>query len=512
MPTRNVSAIGPSGNVKPIPVYHAIPPAGAAIMKITVDTDSGEIDITDLISEGTFNVGVTSTIGDFDLGFLDPDKTNYNLISLFDDVYLYADYGSAATTKRFRFKIENKGFVDFKVTISGRGIGMILADRSIIYQTTDSGGTLTYKNKSDVIQEIIEANFPDITDFSNIETDTTQIQKSYFEVPFFDIIEELCGNDKYFYLDKDLAPHYFTKGSIQNSTEAIADVNLVAMNDNSDNAEGIYTRVRVYGKTEDGIPIIYTHNIGTTNTGGFNKDYVINNTSIVNLVQAQLLAEQKADELTNSTRIGDIVTLLLPTLVPGEGLFISLPEYDISPSFYNIREFSLSLDNTGDIPYKTSFTIEKKRINNPEVIKNILKTQKEITENDNDNDMDFSKIFNFDTDEGTFNNCERFEDTDGGYSLRVVDQNSIATWTSPEITVQDELSRIEIKISQENGYFSTESTSGNIGAYISIDSSPQQNLKPKQVLNLDGGTTFKIQIVFFQDVLIKSLGALYSTN
>lgn len=445
MPVKNISAIGPSGNVKPIPIIHNIPPSSAAVVKVTIDTkNDGEIDVTDFIVNADFNVGVTSTIGNFTINILDPDKTFLNMINNFDDVYIYGDYSDEATTLRHRFKVESKGFLDFKTSLSGRGIGMILSEKSIIYQSlTDS--VLSYKNKSDVIIEILQQNFTEITDFSQIESDTTQIQKSYFEIPFMDIIEELCGESHYFYLDKDLIPHYFTKGSIQNTTEIITHDNLITMNDNSNNSEDIYTRVRVYGQTEDGIPVIHTKVIGTTNTGGINKDYIINNRSVENTDQAQLLAESVALDLTNSKDIQDLVTLMLPSLVQGESVYVSIPEENISPGYYNVKEFSFQIDNEGDYPLRTNFVVEKKRQNTPEVIKTIIQTQNESTKNENPYDKDFSKIITFEEDIGSHSNTEINENY-----LKVSPGQSQGTWESQIYTLDSNVSSIELRWSGDN--------------------------------------------------------------
>lgn len=437
MVVRNIKGLG---SKKPIPIYHPLPPVSSAIMKIVVSSDSGDIDISNLIISGNFNVGVTSTIGDFEVTFLDPLKTNYNLINLFDDVYIYGDYGTDATTKRFRFKVENKGFLDYKTVLSGRGIGMILAEKSIIYQSLDAGGDLTSKSKSTIITEILQDNFPEITDFSQIETDTTSLQVNYYEIPFFNIIEELCGKDKYFYLDKDLVPHYFTKGSKINTTEAVVEDNLVTMNDNSDNGEEIYSRVRVYGESEGGIPVIATKDLGTTNTGGINKDYIINNSSVTSTTQATELVTSESSNLENSTRIGDIVSLFLPSLLPGESIFVGLPDYDLDPSYYNIKEFSINIDNEGDYTYVTSFTIEKKRVTSSGITKGIVQNQSAMTENRNPYDLDFSRIITFDTDTGTHSGTEINED-----HLKVSPGGSIGTWISPVYTLDNNVSEIELR-------------------------------------------------------------------
>jgi len=439
MSIKNISAIGPSGNTKPIPIYHAIPPTGDAIIKVTIDTDSGEIDVTDLIFTATFNMGVTSTIGDFIIEFIDTDKTNYNKISLFDDVYVYSDYGTEATTKRHRFKIEDMKYTEnFNVVVSGRGIGMLLAEKSIIYRSL-TNGALTSKNKSTILQEIIEQNFSEITDFSQIEEDTTQLEKNYSEIPFFDIVEELCGNTKYFYLDKDLVPHYFTKGSEVNTTEAISESNLVTISNNSSNAEEIYTKVRVYGQSESGIPILSTHSVGTTNTGGLNKEYIVNNSSITTQEQADEYAESVATELENYSRIGDLVVLVLPSLSPGESLFVGLPDYDLSPAHYNIKEFAINIDNNGDFPFTTSFTIESKKLSSPNIIKDMIQTQTGSMENKNPYDLDYSRVITFETDIGTHSGTEINEER-----LKVSGE-STGTWISPIYTLDNNISAIYVK-------------------------------------------------------------------
>ena len=152
MAVRNIRSIG---RTKPIQIYHVIPPPSSAIFKVTIDIGTSELDVSDLISSGKFNGGTTKTIGNFELRFLDPEKTIYNQISKFDDVYFYGDYGTTASTKRLRYKIESKGYDNDKTVISGLGILMQLAGKKIIYETVA-------KAKSTILTEIIQNNFPEI--------------------------------------------------------------------------------------------------------------------------------------------------------------------------------------------------------------------------------------------------------------------------------------------------------------------------------------------------------------
>jgi len=442
-PASNVSVIGPSGNIKPIPIYHAIPPVSNAIYKIVIDTDGGEIDITDFIVKATFNIGVASskgfTSGDFVLRFLDPGKTNHDLISLFDDVYLYSDYGASATTKRFRFKVEDRGFIGHETTLKGKGIGMILSNKSINYRTLDDDGNITTKTRSEILTEILEDNFSEITDFSEIESDDTSVEKNYSETPFSTIIEELCGEDKYFYLDKDLVPHYFTKGSVKNELEAVADSNLIEILDNSENAEEVYSKVRVYGTSEDNLPTLYTKNIGTTNTKGITKDYVISNNSIRTNLQAQTFADYEGDRVTSASLLGEFSVLYLPTLGPGEGIFMGVPDRGVNPGYYNIKDFTIEFDNESEFSQVTKFIVEGRKRDTPKIVKQMLQTQEKLKSTYNPNDLDYSKIITFDEDIGTHDGTGISED------YLKVSGGSQGTWTSPIYTLDSNLSAIEIR-------------------------------------------------------------------
>lgn len=500
----NTRVIGPSGNIKPIPIYSPIPPTFSPILKVTINTSSGEIDVTDSIVQASFNVGVISgtsnTVGDFNLTFIDPNQTNLNLTSLFDDIYLYADYGTTASTKRFRFKVENKSFVDFNTTLSGRGIGMILADKSIIYTSSAS------ENKSTTLINILTANFSNITDFSQIETDTTQVLKNYAETPTVDIIQELCGTTKFFYLDKDLVPHFFTKGTQINSSEAINNINLVQVKDNASNAEQIYTRVRVYGQSEGGIPIIATSNIGTTNTGGINKDYIINDNSITTSTQAQEVADTEASNYTNSKRIGDLVVFLLPNLTPGDSLFVGLPEHNLDPSYYNIQQFSINIDNQGNYVYTTTFTIEQKRINTPIILQSLNQKQTDLAQNDNPHNLNHSKIITFDTNSGTHTGTTINE----GY-LKVVSGGSTGFWKSDIITLTDDLAALEIRFYGDllvGDYQSTTST-----LWYSTNGEATWHLNPisGEVTSVPAGKDLGVKVELNQSTAkVKRIGIYYN--
>lgn len=494
---------------KPIPSFHACPPISSALMKVTVDTDSGEIDITELIVKASFSgIGVNSSVGDMEVTFLDPLKTNYSLINNFDDVYIYADYADVATTKRFRFKVENKNFTEFNTILTGRGIGVVLLEKNIIYQSLDINGVLTAKTKSEVLQEILEDNFPSITDFTHLVVDDTMIKVNYSEVPMMDIIEEICGDTHYFYLDKDLIPYYLEKGSVINVTEAIVEENMVSIEDNSEDSENLATRVRVYGKSEDGIVIIATADIGTTNTGGVDKDYIIKDNSITTFYQANAVAQAKAIELTNAKQIGNISALMLPTLAQGEALFIGMSEEGVAPANYNISQFSIVVDNNGDYPFTTQVVIEGKRTNVSSILKSSIQTTTELADTENPHDLDSCQTITFEEDSGTYTNTTRSTSDNSTYYLGVL-SGTQGEWVSDIYTLTDDPTYVQFKMSGENLTTSSSLTTSLL--YYSLDGGTTWHPNPTNTTTVSSGRSLRFKIYLNQaSAKLKKIGFYYS--
>ena len=479
MAVRNVRGLG---RTKPIQIYHAIPPASSAIWKVTIDIGSSELDVSDLIMSAKFNGGTTKTIGNFELRILDPQKTIYNQIDLFDDIYFYGDYGTTASSKRLRYKLETKGYEDDKTVISGLGILMIFSEKKIIYQTIDSEGNFITKGKSTIITEIIQANFPDITDFSEIETNSDAVQKNYSEIPFMDIINDICGSTHEFYLDHNLVPHYFTRGSIQSSVEAISEeVNYLGADENTSDAEEIFSRVRVYGAFLEGLQIIATSESDTSLTGGIQKDKVIKNTSIETTTQAQELADSEFLNIKNPPRIGSFNSLLLPSLNPGEKLFIAIPTEDVSPGYYQIQEFTHIFDLSVSAGFKTKVIMEKRRISLPKIMGEVGEFTEEATAKDNPHDMSFSQVITFKEDSGTHTNTELSD----GY-LKVVSGASSGNWLSEVFELDENVSAIEFLWTGESLVTET-------------------SVKTSQIFySLDGGTTFSENLVLGSETSVIS--------
>ena len=432
-PVRNIRGIG---GTKPIPIYHAIPPVGDANFKVIIEAAS-DIDLSDLIVSGSWSDGVTNIIGDFEFKIIDPDKAIYNQVSKLDEIVIYADYGTP-TTARFRGKIEVLGYTDSYLNISGRSIGMIFAEKNIIY--TSNG----VKAKSSIIKEIIAANFTGI-DVDNVIANSTEIEVNYDEIPFSEIIAEICGDGYDFYLNHDSEAHYFVKGSRVNTTEIIAEEsNLLGVANNAYDTSYISSKVRVYG-TNKGFPVIATSDIGTTETGGITKEFKIDNNSIKTMQQAIDFVDAEAEKRKTTPKISEVSSLILPSILPGEKLFIIIPREEIDPEYYEINSFKHEVDLGSEYYLKTTVNIKKQKTNISTILKGRINFENKISENLNKYDLDFSYVWDFDTDTGTHTSTTIEINTNTGEGVLKTTGGATGEWESDLLTLDSNVTAVQLK-------------------------------------------------------------------
>lgn len=504
MAVRNIGGIG---GVKPIPVKHFIPPKFSPIYKIEVVTDTETIDLTELLVKGDYSDGVTNSIGDFSFTILDPSNTNSNRIEEFDTVNVYIDYGTTATTLRFVGKIERKSNEEqIYLTLSGRSIGMITTGKNITYSSNGP------KARSVILKELIEgrgvpgdsdyypANFTTITT-TGIEDDLTEIEVNYQEIPFWNIVEELCiygGRDAY--VNTTSVFNYFVKGSRENSTEAIVEnINLIETLNYAKDTEEIYTKVRVYGNKINSIPIIATSSPNTTYTKGIVKEFKIDNSSISTVTQATELANSEASDKRIPPTIGSIISLMLPTILPGEKINIANPVNNIPPAAYEINSYRQIFSEDG-VP-QTELIIKKDRLELSGILKSNIKFQYDIPDNINNYDMDFSEIINFETDSGVHSNTIINEDY-----LKVATGQSSGTWTSDTITLDSDVSSIEFRMVGDNLIKQYGTTTSYV--WFSFDGKPF--VQYNNLTEAPTGRDLKIRIdLNSSDATVKAVAVLY---
>lgn len=439
MAAKNTFVIGPSQNQKPIPIWHVIPPASESDYYFKIITDTEEIDLTDIVTKGTITDGATNTVGSFEITIIDPDKTIYDKIATFDDLVLYADYGDP-TSLRFRGKIERRGYQDIYTVISGRSVGMIFVDKPIIYASNGK------KKKSDILKEIIDINFSEHSiNVDNISEDENLIDVNYFEIPFIDIITEICGSSHDFYLNHSYNAFYFPKGSINNMTDGISqEQNHIETTDNADDSESTYSQVRIYGSSVNSIPLIATSELDTTITRGVSKVLKIDNSSIITDDQLIDFTDSQKQIAQEIPKVGTHTALFLPTIQPGEKLFIAIPREGIAPGYYPVISYTHEFDLGSEHDRKTTINLVRRRQEISDIMKGRISFESKISENSNPNNQDFAKRITFNEDSGTHSKTIIAE----GY-LQVKEGEAVGQWISDIIDLGEDVSRMEFYLTGE---------------------------------------------------------------
>ncbi len=457
---RNISSIG---RTKPIPVHVWIPPIYNPVYKMEVYDGTTETDVTSLVVEGEYTDGVTSTIGNFVFKIDNSSEIYTNKFSAYDKIRIYLDYGATATTLKFTGVIERVNNRNNQLVLEGRGLGSRFTSKNITYTT----GTGVKKTRSTILTEICIEYFSDL-DTDGIESDTGAIEVNFFERPFWEVVEFLCtsgGRDCY--IDSTPQINYFESGSRENTSEAVVHgYNLIDTMDFASDIQEIVNKVRVYGAKIGNIPIIATSTGSTTLTEGDIKELKINDTNLTTIDQATERADFELAANQSAATIGTVISLGLPTLSPGEKVRISDPQNNVPPSAYKIQKYIHKFSN--DNPFMTELTVQKEKLNIPNILKKNIKFQSEIAENVNPDDMDFSNVIDFTNDSGTHSNTIVNENY-----LKVVTGQSSGQWISDLIELSSNVTAISFQITGDFLVGQYGATSTNLW------------------FSLDGGTTWR---------------------
>ena len=497
---RNIGGLGPSGRPKPIPIIHFIPPTFSMVYKLEIVTDTETIDFTSKIVEGYFTDGVTSTIGDFLFKILDPSNSISDRVEEFDTVKVYLDYGATATTLKFTGRIERKTNTEYAyLELTGRSVAMITTETNITYSSNG------LKARSVILKEIIDNYFSGTITYTGVEDDLTEVIKTYEEVPFWQVVEDLCGDGgRDAYISPELDMNYFIVGSRNNTTEAIVEArNLIKPKDYAKDTEEIATKVRLYGKRIEGIPVIATSTSNTSNTKGINKVQKIDNTNVTTTTQATSQVEYEASNKLAAPTLGVVNSLLLPTLSPGEKLRIVSPVNNIPPEYYEINSYTHSWSETGTP--QTNVVIKKQRLNIQNIFKKNIITQSDAVERVNPNDMDFSQLITFETDSGTHNNTLINE----GYLKVTAGQNS-GQWISDLYSLPDDVSAVEFRFSGD--YLTQQYSATTSYLWYSLNGGTTWHLNPVSgtSITVPTGRDLKIRIdLNSSDARVKVTAFLY---
>jgi len=488
----------PVVNLVSIPVYTWIPPSYYPLYKLTVTRLDGTIDdITDFVTSFDITDGVTEIIGTFSIIVANGNENYSNIWSGNEDIKFYADYETTATTLRFAGKVEK---------VSSGGSNIVLTGRSYALPFLGLNVTKSYSNieTSVILLDLISTYAPSGYTTTNIATTSTNLSVNWYQKPFWDCIVELCNTSGFeCYVDYNKDFHYFASGSILNTTEAIVhDANLFETGEFASDYQQIKNRIVVYGSSPDGIPIIATaEDTALQASLGRIQEDVITDTNIITFAQAQQRASDELSLKKTPPIIGDLTSMGLPTLKPGDKIRISDPINSISPNYYKATKFKHFIKNAGEV-MKTTVTIEKFGVDIPDLFKSQLDVAQRLSDNPNPYEMRYS--YNITFDDGS--DSESFTNTSLNQGqLKMMTGLASGTWVSNTRIATSDITSFQFKVVGSN-------LNGAVYG-VSIDNGQTYTTVTKDqfvTVAIPNTLTIKIRIVFSDETtIIDGVAVLY---
>jgi len=459
-----------------VPTWVWVPPTYAPLYKLEIVRNDGtEDDITDYIYSAEIVDGVTDTIGNFEIEIDNSDESRTGIWTGNEVFNFYCDYATSATTKRFRGRIEKVSYQDYKIKVIGRAESVKLLNVTV---------TQSYEGEetSVVLKDLFDKYATDFT-YSNVNTSTTNVTFNWYQKPFWECVQDLCHSAGFdAYIDSSLDCHYFESGTVDNSTEAVVhESNLIEVGDFANDYSLIKNRVIVYGAEIEDMPLFKTAEDSDSISENGVKELIIKDTNITTETQCQERADYELSLSKDPPLVGDVSSIGLATIQPGERIRISAPNSNLPPSFYKIISYKHKIEGF----MQTTLTIEKEPKKVYHVIKETISQGQKLTETPNPNEMRYSWLFDFNSDSGTHSSTE----ITGG--VLKTDGSASGTWISDTNAIGENVTVVELRAKGEslpgtNYYVSSD---GGI-TYQSISlntaltlSPPGQNLKIKIELN-----------------------------
>jgi len=462
-------------NIKTIKPKVWIPPRYSAVYKLeVVRTDGSKDDLTDLAHSIEIEDGVTESVGKFSFELWNPNETYTGVWTGMEIVNYYSDYGTTASTLRFRGRIEKVSYNNNKIKVTGRTDSLKLLDITVTkqYESSDTGT---------ILKDLISTYAPDFTS-TNVNSSGVFLSPKWYQKPFWECIQELCtaaGFDCY--VDCNLDFHYFESGSITNNNEGIVHTyNLIEVGEFAEDISLVKNRIIIYGTNQKDTQLIYTAEDTDSQALYGIREKIINDENITNYKQAEDYADYLLAESKNPPIVGEVKGLLLATIQPGEKIRVSSPLDNLPPGEYKAISYKHSIGENGLF---TTISINKEPRRISHVIRDRIQQEYKKQETSiNPYEMRYSYNILFGEDSGTHVNTEIVNEV-----LKLQEGQSTGYWIS-ELESINGLDSVYLIVNGETLTGASFQISGDSG-------STWNNISNYNKINLSGsGLQIKITI------------------
>ena len=317
--------------------------------------------------------------------------------------------------------------------------------------TESYDGSMT---KDAVYKELLDTYYPTHT-YTNVEATTETITINWDNKPFWDCVTDLCGSTNDAYLDSDKDHHFFAKESKINTTDAIVwGDNLLEIENLGVDTIDVKNRIIVYGEDDNGLPIVYQTNDTASQTTFGIKELIIKDTSIKTYEQAKELGDAELVAQKSTSTDGDVNSIILPDLNPGDMLWITNPVQKVHGQYRLVKY-------THKLPVEQTKTIFAKEKTIPQIFKDRKKGEQKLQKITNPFKMTNSYNFPFDdlnnidsTLSTTIEVAESNLKTSVGATGTMISQLRVATTDLTFVQLKvigDTISDVDYYISTDNG-------------------------------------------------------------
>lgn len=225
----------------------------------------------------------------------------------------------------------------------------------------------TNENCEDILRDIISKYLTGYTT-TNVGDSTVETTIKWNNKPFFDCVLDLCEIAEYdAYVDTDKDFHFFERESITNDSESIVwnDTLMEIKNFGADQTD-VRNRIIVYGEDESGLPIVYQADDTTSQTANGVKEKIIKDSSARTYEQCKSIGDGTLAAEKDKANKGEVSSLIVPTMRPGQMVWLTNPVQDITDTFRLIKythkypEYATTLIFAKDKTIPTIFKERKK--------------------------------------------------------------------------------------------------------------------------------------------------------
>lgn len=411
-------------------------------------------------------------------------------------VELLLDF-SDGTTSQWKGKLERpkkKFGTAYTIEVVGSHYQSNLLDITV---TEQYDGVLT---DDEIFKDLVDKYLTGYT-YTNVSAGTITPTVRWDNKPLWDCIVDLCDlSVRDASLDSDKDFHYFDKESIENTTDAIVwGDNLLEIENLGVDTIDVRNRVIVYGEDDTGLPIVYQtpDTNATASQALFNlKEKVIKDNSIKTYEQAKETGDSELEAQKNTSEKGEIKSLILPDLNPGDMLWVTNPVQKVNGK-YRIVKY------THFLPIEQTKVIISKEKTIPQIFKDRKKAELQLQKITNPYKMTDSYNFTFDNfnqiDQSLSVNTTVFE----GYLKIIEGGGTTGTMVSSLRTALSDITYVQLKVVGD--------VLSSTKYYISTDNGDTYNsVELETEISVPAGTTLRVKVELNSILtLIDSLVVLY---